>query len=115
MASVVRWFFVFIVFWSILSGGFGWLARLDEAGAIYQAPDPRALRKEAVEAYLSALKAGKSSLLIAPLHRDLRKLAEEVRTELKNGGAIGRENYRIETLNRDDSKGEFLVFCPLNT
>ena len=84
-------------------------ARLDEAGAIYQAPDPRALRKEAVEAHLSTLKAGKSSLLIAPLHRDLRKLAEEVRTELKNSGAIGREDYRIETLNRDDCKGELLV------
>jgi ATP-dependent exoDNAse (exonuclease V) alpha subunit len=63
---------------------------LDKMGSIIEAEgDER--HKMLVRDYVSAFEEGKSGLIIAPTHAAGQKLTEELRTVLKERGAIGKE------------------------
>ena len=83
----------------------GW-DKLERHGVIKEVTDGEALRRRAVEQHLEALRAGKTSLMIAPRHDEARKVAAVVRQQLKAEGAIGRENYPVTVLRRMDLGSE---------
>jgi ATP-dependent exoDNAse (exonuclease V) alpha subunit len=83
----------------------GW-DKLERHGVIKEVTDGEALRRRAVEQHLQALRAGKTSLMIAPRHDEARKVAAVVRQQLKAEGAIGRENYPVTVLRRMDLGSE---------
>jgi hypothetical protein len=66
----------------------GW-DKLERNGVIKEVTDGEALRRRAVEQHLEAVRAGKTSLMIAPRHDEARKVAAVVRQQLKAEGAIG--------------------------
>ena len=83
----------------------GW-DKLERHGVIKEVTDGEALRRRAVEQHLEALRAGKTSLMIAPRHDEARKVAAVVRQQLKAEGAIGREHYPVTVLRRMDLGSE---------
>jgi hypothetical protein len=66
----------------------GW-EKLEHFGVIKEVVDDVELRQRAEEQHLEALRAGKTSLMISPLHEEARKVAAVVRQKLKAEGAIG--------------------------
>ena len=66
----------------------GW-EKLERYGAVEEITDSIELREIAVEQHLKALRAGKTSLMLSPRHKEARKVAAVVRQQLKAQGAIG--------------------------
>jgi hypothetical protein len=79
----------------------GW-EKLERHGVIKEVTDSEALRERAVAQHLKALRAGKTSLMISPCHKEARKVASVVRERLKAEGAIGLENCPVTVLRRMD-------------
>jgi ATP-dependent exoDNAse (exonuclease V) alpha subunit len=79
----------------------GW-QKLEQHRVIKEFADAADLRKRAVEQHLTALRAGKTSLMICPRHEEARKVAAIVRQQLKAKGAIGAEDHAITVLRRMD-------------
>jgi conjugative relaxase-like TrwC/TraI family protein len=63
---------------------------LDRMGSVIEAFGEER-HKALVKDYLSAFEDGKSALIIAPTHSEGQKLTEELRTVLKERGALGKE------------------------
>jgi hypothetical protein len=76
--------------------------KLEHHGVIKEVTDREALRERAVEQYLKALRAGKTSLMISPRHEEARRVASVVRERLKAEGATGLEDYAVSILRRMD-------------
>jgi hypothetical protein len=79
----------------------GW-EKLEHYGVIKEVTDGVELRKRAVERHLEARRAGKTSLMIFPRHKEARKVAAVVRQQLKAEGAIGAEDHAVTVLRRMD-------------
>jgi len=63
---------------------------LDRMGSVIEASGEDR-HKALVHDYLNAFEDGKSALIIAPTHSEGQKLTEELRTVLKERGALGKE------------------------
>jgi hypothetical protein len=71
------------------AGALFFAKREEHHGVLKEVTDSEALRERAVEQHLKALRAGKTSLMIFPRHKEARKVASVVRERLKAEGAIG--------------------------
>jgi conjugative relaxase-like TrwC/TraI family protein len=81
---------------------------LDKMGCVIEASGERRHRM-LVSDYLIAQEEGRSALIIAPTHAEGQKLTEELRRELKERGALGKERnfvVRRSTSWTDAQKGD---------
>jgi conjugative relaxase-like TrwC/TraI family protein len=83
----------------------GW-DKLERHGVIKEVTDIEVLRERAVEQHLTALRSGKTSLMISPRHEEARKVAAIVRRQLKAQDAIGAEDHAVKVLRRLDLGAE---------
>lgn len=74
--------------------GFSLLADLD---ALHEAPGEMRLIA-AADAYLEAVRSGRSALLVSPTHREKDALVERVRDGLRADGRLGAAQHRVERL-----------------
>jgi conjugative relaxase-like TrwC/TraI family protein len=87
---------------------------LDKMGSVVEATG-EARHQLLVADYLSAVDDGKSALIIAPTHAEGEKLTGELRSELKERGAIGKEREfiaRRSTGWSDAQKGDIRNYKP---
>jgi hypothetical protein len=70
-------------------------AQLERMGAIMELSG-RDLHDVAAQAYLKALKADKSALLVAPTWTEIESVTERVRSALKEQGLIGPEDHSFQ-------------------
>lgn len=71
-------------------------AKLVELGAVTEAPtDDGQLYQQAVDAYLSATKQGRSALLVSPTWAEIEAVTEKVRDRLKTEGVVGRDDETV--------------------
>ena len=76
--------------------------RLEESGVIQEIEDQSQRLKTLAEKHLTAVRSGKSSMIVSPTHTEARIAATAVRWELRVAGLIGVEESvfdRLENLN----------------
>ncbi len=71
-------------------------AQLERMGAVVLADGHHQLHEVAAQAYLKALVANKSALLVAPTWNEIEALTENVRANLKTSGRLAGEEKEIE-------------------
>jgi ATP-dependent exoDNAse (exonuclease V) alpha subunit len=75
---------------------------LEASGAVREVLDPEEMRRQAVEAHLEAIRAGKTSILGSPLHAEAREVARIVSDRLLEEGLIGAQSHPVTRLDRID-------------
>jgi conjugative relaxase-like TrwC/TraI family protein len=92
---------------------------LDKMGWVIESPqgagDGRRMHEQLVNDYLQAVNDGKSALIIAPTHSEGDRLTDELRTALKERGAIGKEREFISRKSTgwtDAQKGDVRNYEP---
>lgn len=70
------------------------LARLDRLGALHEADEETRYPLLASE-YVNSLKANKSALVVSPTWREISRVTQEVRTQLKAAGLLAREETEL--------------------
>lgn len=75
---------------------------LEASGAVREVLEPEEMRRQAVEAHLEAIRAGKTSILGSPLHVEAREVARIVSDRLLAEGLIGAEAHPVTRLDRID-------------
>jgi conjugative relaxase-like TrwC/TraI family protein len=73
-------------------------AKLVELGAVTEAPvegHDNQLYQRAVDAYVTAMKQGKSALVVSPTWAEIDAVTEKVRSRLKTDGAIGQHEEAV--------------------
>jgi Ti-type conjugative transfer relaxase TraA len=88
------------------------LRKLDEKGSLRVGQDMTEAKSQAVAGYLADKAAGKETLLIAGTRAEIRDLNREVRTALKESGAIEKVGIDAKTESgyRNFSKGDEIIF-----
>jgi hypothetical protein len=85
---------------------------LDKFGAIQEIPDDAGRLAAIAEKQIDALKAKRSSLIIAPTHGECRAIAGAVRKAMKENGLLSDSEYsvtRLQRLNLTDSQQRDVV------
>jgi ATP-dependent exoDNAse (exonuclease V) alpha subunit len=80
--------------------------KLDAMGAVKEI-DPEHPYDELAEDYLSALKRGKSALVICPTHKEGERVTEAIRERLKKAGRVGKKEIsamRYVGLNKTEAE-----------
>jgi len=89
--------------------------KLDKMGSIKET-DPLKPNATLVEDYVTALKKGKSALVISPTHKQGNQVTEEIRQAMRKKGLIGRRELKaskLSSLNLTEAeKGDWRSFKP---
>ena len=89
--------------------------KLDRMGAIKET-DPLKPNATLVEEYVTALKKGKSALVISPTHKQGNQVTEEIRDVMRKKGMIGKRELKaskLSSLNLTEAeKGDWRSFKP---
>jgi len=72
--------------------------KLNELGAIIELTDEKERLSQIADKHLAALKEGKTSLIIAPIHAEGRAVANVVRQRMREEGLIHGEDYQVGVL-----------------
>ena len=86
--------------------------KLDKFGAIQEIPDDAGRLSAIAEKQIEALKAQRSTLIIAPTHRECRAIAGAVRQAMKEKGLLSDSEHsvtRLQRLNLTDSQQRDVV------
>lgn len=89
--------------------------KLDKIGSIKET-DPLKPNATLVEDYVTALKKGKSALVISPTHKQGNQVTDEIRQAMRKKGMIGRRELKaskLSSLNLTEAeKGDWRSFKP---
>jgi ATP-dependent exoDNAse (exonuclease V) alpha subunit len=77
-----------------VSDGF---ARLDRLGWIQEIPDDERYKQLAAD-YVDAVSAGKTALVVSPMHVECEQITAEIRASLKAKGLLGGEEHTFSVL-----------------
>jgi ATP-dependent exoDNAse (exonuclease V) alpha subunit len=86
--------------------------RLEAFGAIAEVEEDAARLKAISDQHLSALAAGRTSMIVSPTDAEARVVAEAVRRELRTAGLIGTKEQtfeRLENLNWTEAQNKDAV------
>ena len=72
--------------------------KLNELASIIEVTDEKDRLHRIADRHLAALKEGKTSLIIAPVHAEGRGVAEVVRARMREEGIISGEDYQVGLL-----------------
>jgi conjugative relaxase-like TrwC/TraI family protein len=73
------------------------LRELDELGWIREVADADRYKVLARD-YVAAVSAGKSALVVSPTHREAEQITDQIRSELRRAGKLGKEQHRVGIL-----------------
>lgn len=95
-----------------MKAAFGKLADIDAIRQI----DPLNPNVDLVADYVSAVKRKKSALIVSPTHQQIKSVTEDVRTELKDAGLLGKNELKVLKLSglnyTEAEKGDWRNFRP---
>ena len=78
------------------------MAKLEGLGLVRESPSRREAVQQLASDVITELQAGKSPLIIAPIHRDGRELGQALRDTMREQGLIGPEDHEVTWLESAD-------------